>query len=175
MPQARTTKSKPLLRIRKPLKAVVYRAKVKPFESVKYLDVRALARASRALVEIGVIETPAGSATVIADIRRGQVVGLRPGELPGSRTGKRKPSGNKLKQVIAQANMKGGVRGGVTFPIPVARMFGGMGLRIPIGPIVIVIGEPDMTFCIEWTRPDGTICWWCLFDASGCMRMGPPS
>ena len=170
MPKRKTTKSKPLRRIRKPLKAAVYRGRVKPFGSLKFLDVRALARSARAKIEIGVIETPAGSVTVVADIRRGQVVGLHPKACSDGRRGARKISNTKIKQVIAQAR----VAGGVTLPIPVARMFGSMGLRIPIGPIVIVIGEPDMTFCIEWTRADGTICWWCLFDASGCMGMGPP-
>ena len=170
MPRIRKIKLKPLLRVRKPLKAVVYRAKVKQFDSVKYLNVGALARAPRALIEIGVIQTPVGSATVVADIRRGKVVALRPRDCPNCKPGKRKPSNSKVRQVISQVRVKGGVN----LPIPVARMFGRMGLRIPIGPIIIVIGEPDMGFCIEWTRPDGTVCWWCLWDASGCMRMGPP-
>lgn len=166
----RTARPKPLIRVRKPVKAAAYRARVKPFDSLRFLDVRALARAARARVEIGTIETPAGSATVVAEIRRGQVVGLKARACTnGKRV--RRVSDAKMKQVVAQV----GAPGGVTLPVPVARMFGPMGLRIPIGPIVIVIGEPDMTFCIEWTREDGTICWWCLFDASGCMGMGPPS
>lgn len=164
-------KLKPLLRITKPVKAVVYRAKVKPYGSLKYLDLRALARARKAEVEIGVLETPAGSPTVVAEIKNGQVVRFGPKECSNCLKNHGKVKLAKLREVIAQT---GRLKGGVTLPIPVARTFGSTGLRIPIGPIVIVIGEPDETFCIEWTTTDGTICWWCLFDQSGCMSMGPP-
>ena len=169
----RTIKLKPLLRIRKPLKAVVYRARVKPFETLAYLDVKSLARARRARVEIGVVETPAGGATVVASIRNGQVVRLAPKDCANCRRRGRGPANKKLRDVLALTRVKSGV--GVALPIPVGVMFRkNVGLRIPIGPIVIVIGEPDETFCIEWTTEDGTLCWWCLFDASGCMHMGPP-
>ena len=162
---------KPLRRIRKPVKAVVYRARVKQFDTLKYLAVRALARARRARVEVGVVETPAGGATVVASIRDGKVVGLAPKDCANCKRRGRGPSNKRIKDVLAQAQVKGGV----ALPMPVDKMFRrNVGLRIPIGPIVIVIGEPDETFCIEWTTEDGTLCWWCLFDASGCMHMGPP-
>lgn len=170
MRRTQTRKTKPLLRIRKPIKTAVYRAKLKPYDSLRYIDVRALARAARARVELGVISTPAGSATVVADIRAGRVAGLRLKDCPGCPSKRSRLRKDDLKRIMSQVRVDGGVK----LPMPVTRMFGRMGLRIPIGPIIIVIGEPDMTFCIEWTRPDGTICWWCLFDASGCMGMGPP-
>jgi len=161
---------KPLLRLRKPVKATVYRAKVRQYDSVKFLDVKALARARRALIEIGSIDTPSGSATVVAEIRNGQVVGLRPKECANCKPRRKKLSLDQVKQLIEQVN----VRNGVTLPLPVAKTFGPMGLRIPIGPIVIIIGEPDFGLCIEITKADGTVCWWCLWDPNGCMKMGPP-
>lgn len=167
---SRRTTTKPLSRVRKPVKAAAYRTKLKPFDSLAYLDLRALARAGRARVEIGTVATPAGSATVIADVRAGEVIGLRLKGCGAASAKRRKLGKEVVKGVMSQIKVDSDVK----LPMPVTRMFGRMGLRIPIGPIIIVIGEPDMTFCIEWTRPDGTICWWCLFDASGCMKMGPP-
>lgn len=171
MPRKKSNKSKPILRVRKPLKAAAYRTVLTPFDSLEFLDRRALGRAARALVEIGTIATPVGSATVVADIRDGEVVGLRLKDCPACPTKKRsKLAKDDVKKVMSAMRIDDGVK----LPMPVTKMFGRAGLRIPIGPIIVVIGEPDMTFCIEWTRADGTICWWCLFDASGCMKMGPP-
>lgn len=170
MPRKKINKSKPLLRVRKPLKAAVYRTKLKPLDSLEFLDLRALGRAARARIELGTIATPVGSATVVANIRDGQVVGLRLKDCPSCPPKRSKLEKEDVKKVMSQVRVDAGVK----LPMPVARMFGRTGLRIPMGPIVIVIGEPDMTFCIEWTGPNGTICWWCLFDASGCMGMGPP-
>ncbi|ULA63545.1 MAG: hypothetical protein LZF86_110243 [Nitrospira sp.] len=161
---------KPLLRLSKPVKATVYRAKVRQYDSVKFLDVKALARARRAQIEIGSITTPSGSATIVAEIRNGQVVGLRPKECANCKPRRKKLSLGQVKELIAQIKVKGGV----TLPLPVTKTFGPMGLRIPIGPIVIVIGEPGSGLCIEITKADGTICWWCLWDPNGCMKMGPP-
>ena len=170
MPRKKVNKTKPLARVRKPLKAAAYRAEFTPFDALEFIDRRALARSAKARIELGVVTTPVGSATLVADVRAGEVVGLRLKDCPNCPPKRSKLAKDDVKKAMSQLRVDGHIK----LPMPVTRMFGRAGLRIPIGPIIIVIGEPDMTFCIEWTRADGTICWWCLFDASGCMKMGPP-
>src|SRR5688500_15069193 len=66
------------VQITKPFRAVAYRVRVQLFDSVKFLDMRALSRARRAAVELGTVETRKGAVTVVAHIRNGAIVALAP-------------------------------------------------------------------------------------------------
>jgi hypothetical protein len=69
---------KPLLRLRTPVNLAVCRAEVEPFDALRYLDLAKLAKVPRATVELGVVRTPAGTDTLVAEVRRGEIVGLGP-------------------------------------------------------------------------------------------------
>jgi hypothetical protein len=170
-------KQKPLLVLKKSIAAKVYTAKFRPFESTKYLNVKALKGVKKALIEVGTVEGGGKSATVAAEIQYGKVVGLRPLGCKGCDVKAKRPvKQSVLKQVseqIALAVVKGGVKP-PHFPAPV-QISSALGFRIPIGPIIIIILDPDTIFdvCIEiWIG--NKLCWWCLFGPNGCIEFGPP-
>jgi hypothetical protein len=158
------------VRITKPVQAVAYRAKLQPFDSVKFLDMRALSRARRAVVEIGTVETPKGSMTVVAHIRNGSIVGLAPKGCDGCfpRKGK-KPNRSKLKEMVHALDRAGltGL-GGPRLPIPIGPTT--TSARLAFGSIILIridIGWFDI--CITWISIDGSICMFCLFGPFVCV------
>lgn len=50
----------------------------RPFESTKYLDLKALRKVAKTTIEIGTIEAPGLSATLVAEIKKGMITRLRP-------------------------------------------------------------------------------------------------
>jgi hypothetical protein len=174
--RVRARKQSPLLEIRKPLRIRVYRGKFRPFESTKYLDVKALKAERKATIECGTIEAAGVKQTVSAVISDGKVVGLRPVACEGCTPtkGRRKVTPAELKQAMRQVQAKLADHGldGPRKPtvLKISRHFG---FEIPIGPIIIVIGEPPygLDLCISWW--DGNkYCWWCLLGPSGCIGFG---
>lgn len=176
--KGRARKPRPLVEVRKPLRVRVYRGKFRPFEATRYLDVKALKSARSATIECGTVEAAGVKQTVSAVIRDGKIVGLRPVACEGCAPPKRrsKASTGELKQAMRQVREKLAERGLDRPPRPVAlKISRRLGLQIPIGPIIIVIGEPPigLDFCVEWW--DGNkLCWWCLFGPSGCITFGGP-
>ncbi len=173
----KTEKSKPLFEVKHPLCARAYKAKFIPFEITKFLDVEALRAAKKKIVlEVGTIEAAGYSLTVAAEIKDGKIVGLRPLHCRGGGPEKsEKPGAPAFKKTIAALNAGLEERGLLSAAKPVV-LVASPRLEIPIGPIVIVIGDGPgggWDFCIEITI-GRTVCWWCLLSPSGCMTMGPP-
>jgi len=165
-------KHKPILVVHQPLSAKVYKAVFKPFESTKYLDVHALKAANKATIECGTVEAPGVSQTVAAEIQNGMIVALKPVACKGCQP---KPGKKRSESALRKTNEKiaeGLKQKGIfptRLPIPV-KISPLLGIEIPIGPIIIVIGDD---FCIEiWNG--NRLCWWCLFSPNGCIDFGPP-
>lgn len=172
----RARKQAPLLEIRKPIRVRVFRGKFRPFEATKFLDAKALKAAKSATIECGTVEAAGIKQTVSAVIRDGRIVALRPVACEGCAPTKsrRWRSAPEIKQAMREVQAKLADRGldGPQKPMPI-KVSRRLGFEIPIGPIIIVIGEPPigLDFCIAvW---DGNkYCWWCLFGPSGCITFG---
>src|ERR1700734_2074907 len=79
----KSSKQKPLAIVRSSgLTTEIHRSKFVPFESTKYLDLKALKKAKKALIEIGTVEAAGRRATVVAEIRKGFITKLRPVSCP---------------------------------------------------------------------------------------------
>lgn len=175
----RSRKQQPLLEIRRPVRIRAYRGKFSPFESTKYLDSKALKRAKKATIECGTVEAAGLKQTVVAEIRNGKLVGLKPiaceGCGPKSSQAKRLNRA-EVKKAMQQVRSQLADRGIDVRPRPTAlRISPRLGFQIPIGPIIIIIGDPApggiFDLCFEWWSGD-TLCWWCLIGASGCITFG---
>jgi hypothetical protein len=158
------------VRITKPVAAVAYRAKLQPFDSVKFLDMAALSRARRAVVEIGTVETPKGSMTVVAHIRNGSIVGLAPKGCDGCfpRKGK-KPAASKLKEMVKALDRAGlAGLGGPRLPIKIEPT--ATPARLALRSIIIIdIDIHWFDICVTWISTDGSICIFCLFGPFVCV------
>jgi hypothetical protein len=170
-------KAGPLVEIRKPVRVRAYRGRFRPFESTKFLDPKALKALRKGSIEIGTVEGAGFKQTISAEIREGKVFGYRPLECEGCKPkGARKVARPELKAAMRQV-AAALVEGGHVKPMrPMAiRVSRRLGFQIPIGPIIIIIGDPApggiFDLCFEWW--DGnTLCWWCLIGASGCITFG---
>lgn len=169
-----TRKQKPLAEVRSPVRVRAYRAKFRPFEATRYLDVRALRRARKATIECGTLEVAGTSLTLEAEIRHGQIVALKPIGCEGCTPGKtRKVGSAALKEIMRAVARRLGEREPrqPALPMPL-RISARLGLEIPIGPIIIIIGgDFGLDVCIQvWEG--NKLCWWCLFGPSGCIGFG---
>jgi len=148
----------PLATLRRPFKVKIYRGKIRPFASTRYLDMAALRKATRARIEFGTLEAPGVSCTLVAEIRRGMITGLTPLPCAGCRV--RRVSQARLKALLTAVTTRIEAMGGPQprLPIPLARsgIWGGR-----IGPIVIVIDEGIP--CV-WIYVGDTVCVICAFD-----------
>jgi hypothetical protein len=136
----------------------VYRAQVEPFHALRYLDLGKLAKALRATVDLGVVRTPAGTDTVVAELRRGEIVGLAPQHCSGC-SGNGKLSDNRMRDALTRVRSQLGPKEGVTLPMPITKVLGPRGLRVPLRPLIIkVVTEQRASCCIEWTTKDGWSC-----------------
>jgi hypothetical protein len=158
------------VQIKKPLRITAYATKVNVFDSLKYLDLRALSKVRRAVIEIGTAETRKGTLTVVAHVRKGAIVALAPKGCADcfSKKGK-KPSKATFKAAL-HALDRAGIRklGGPVLPMPVGNNTAA--LRVRLGRIIIT----DIDFhwfdvCISYIAADGSICVWCLFGPSFCV------
>ncbi len=157
MPKAK--KQRPLARILRPIRAKIYRGKFRPFESTKYIDQRALRRASKATVEIGTVEAPGVSCTLVAEVRKGMITRVKP--LPCVGCTRRRPSTPKLKGLLMEATRRIEALGKPQPKLPMAFKKVGDTWGGTFGPIVIVIDEGIP--CI-WIYVGDTVCVICAFD-----------
>lgn len=166
-------KPKPLAEVRSPVRIRAYRAKFRPFEATRYLDVRALKRAKKARIECGTVDVAGKTITLEAEVRSGRVVALRPIGCDACAPGKAQKLGSPalktaMRAMVRQLEQRGVRPQGKPMPL---RISARRGFQFPIGPIIIVIGDWD--FCVEiWIGNE--LCWWCLFGPSGCIEFGPP-
>jgi len=131
-------KEQPLATLSRPLKAKVYRAKFRSFESTKYLDVDALRKVAKTTIEIGTAEAPGVSFTLAAEIQKGMITRLTPvscGECKPGRVSKA-----KLKRILAEATERLGDLKTSSPNLPM-RLAISRTRGIVIGPIVIVVDE----------------------------------
>ena len=179
MKNAKSRSRTPLLEVRRPVRIRAYRGKFTPFESTRYLDAKALKRARKATIECGTIEAGGFKQTVSAVIQNGRLVALKPIGCEGCGPNARKPkklASAELKKVMADVRRQLTDRGLDVRPRSATlRISPRLGFQIPIGPIIIIIGDPApggiFDVCFEWW--DGnTLCWWCLIGASGCITFG---
>jgi hypothetical protein len=144
--------------MRRPFGVKIYRGKIRPFASTRYLDIAALRRAARARIEIGTLEAPGVSCTLVAEIRRGLITGLTP--LPCAGCRRRRMSSARLRKILTAVTPRIEAMGGPQprLPMPLARsgIWGGR-----IGPIVIVIDEGIP--CV-WIYIGDKVCVICSFD-----------
>lgn len=177
-PKRRSRKPTPLLEIRKPARVRVYRGEFTPFESTKYLDVKALKRATSARIECGTVEAAGIKQTVVAEISKGMIVALKPIACEGCNVKpvkSRKYGRAEIKKMMVRVRTELEDQGINVRPKPMPlRISPRLGFQIPIGPIIIIIGDPSpggFDLCLEWW--DGNkLCWWCIFGASGCITFG---
>ena len=158
------------VQITKPFRAVAYRAKVRPFDAVKFLDMRALSRARRAAIEIGTVETRKGSVTIVAHIRNGAIVALAPKGCAGClpRKGK-KPGRSDVKAAVRALDRAGLKRlGGPRLPIKITRNTSSARMAA-LGCIIVDIDIHWFDLCVTWISSDGSICIWCVFAPSVCV------
>jgi hypothetical protein len=171
----KSRKPKPLATLSGPFTARIYRSKFKPFESTKYLDIKALKKPGKVTVEIGSVEGGGVSFTLAAEIRSGIMTKLKPVSCPGCE----KPTANKKRsaeesKALHSRLVKRLKQIGLPPPIlpkplkSVADL-----IEIDIGPITIF---PDGRFdiCITIGGVDGTECTFCLFGPTACSKLGPP-
>jgi hypothetical protein len=171
------SRSRPLIEVRKPLRVRVYRGRFKAFESTRYLNARALRAIRKGRIEVGTVEGAGFKQTVSAEIRNGTVVALKPVACESCAPKRSKKTARPalrqaMQQVATQLRERG--LGEPIKPLPI-RISPRLGFQIPIGPIIIIIGDPApggiFDLCFEWW--DGnTLCWWCLIGASGCIGFG---
>jgi len=155
----RPTKQRPLATIRRPVKAKIYRGKFRLFESTKYLDLKALRRAPKATVEIGTVEAPGVSCTLVAEVRKGMVTRVKP--LPCVGCKRRRLPTSKLKGLLTEATRRIEALGKPQPRLPMAFKKVGDSWGGTFGPIVIIIDEGIP--CI-WIYIGDTVCVICAFD-----------
>jgi hypothetical protein len=120
-----------------PRRVRVYRAAFRPFESTKYLNTRALAKARKATIEIGTLEVPGLGVPVAAEVRKDMITRLQPVACPGCPSGKVRAG--RLKTVLTEVTrrIEAAQEPYPKFPMPLA-ISRRTGASIKIGPIVII-------------------------------------
>ncbi len=136
-----------------------------PFKSAKYLDLKALKKVKKALIETGTVEAAAEKATVVAEISKGFITKLRPVSCPNcdEKSSKKTSPNAPSKKLAREIFQKLGELGTpvTKLPIPVVRM-----AEITIGPIIISCGKSGCDICI--LTDDGYwSCIYCLFSGPG--------
>jgi hypothetical protein len=149
---------KALLRLRTPVNLTVYRTDLEPFDALRYLDLAKLAKAPRATVELGVVRTPAGTDTLVAEVRRGEIVGLGPRQCTGC-SGEGDLPEDRMRDALTRVASKLGPKQDVTLPMPITKVLGPRGLRAPLRPLIFnVVSEERESCCVSWTTKDGQSC-----------------
>jgi hypothetical protein len=65
-----------------------YRATFRPFTSTKYLDEVSLRKVAKTTIEIGTVEAPGISFTLVAEVRKGMITRLAPVSCRGCKRGR---------------------------------------------------------------------------------------
>ncbi|HED17571.1 MAG TPA: hypothetical protein ENI64_12250 [Gammaproteobacteria bacterium] len=162
---------KPLFSINRPIKARAYKSKFRAFETTRYLDARKLNSARKISIEVGTIEAAGRCATLVAQIQKGMIIGLK---LKGCQTctPKTKSLAGTYKRILPELARKTCAVPGRKLVLPIPLTFSQKGIiRIPIGPIVIVI-QSDPEFCIM-IQIGELFCVIC-FDYIYCGDLTPP-
>jgi hypothetical protein len=116
-------KSAAVLRFRQPVDVELFRPRLKLLPSFRYLDVDALSRAARADVPIAELEGGCCGHTVLAEVRRGKVVGIRIEPCDDEQGA---PLSREYRKLVAQAfkRVTKPRRSARKLPMPVRTFFG---------------------------------------------------
>ena len=171
---------KPLFVINSPVRAKGYRSNFKQFDSVRFLDTEKLKRLRKASLEVGILEAAGHSATVVAEIRKGTVIGLSLRECTGCGTGK-KPKIDKKALIAIQDKMRN-LRAKGAFKLPGLPSIkqahdtqsGDIFIPIWFWPPIVIIFEPG-SFCVGIQigkfppgGPGTVFCVWCPETGGTC-------
>jgi hypothetical protein len=143
-----------------PPKMKIYRAAFQPLAATKYLDAGALAKAGKAIIEIGTLEVPGHRVPIAAEVRRGRITALRPAPglvCPDRRKASAARLGRMLGEVTRQVEARRLPYLKLPMPLAISRRAG-----LTIGPIVIVIVVEDDAPCI-WIWVNSRYCLICTF------------
>ena len=175
---------KPLFELRTPLRARVYRARLKPFEATRYLNVNALRAAKRATIECGTVHVAGRTIMLSAEIRRGRIVRLKPHACEGCapKKGRKRVGRSTLKELLRRVDRGLAIRHISPPKLPVALKTSARRVVIRLGWIIIVItswdpilnSEGPANICVEVSF-GGTVCLWCLENwGTGFVCLPPP-
>ena len=172
---ARKKSSKPLFRIKAPLKATAYRGVFRPFAATQYLNIAAIKAAKRKVaIECGTVEANGISVTLVAEVKKGEIVALRPSACVGCRDFKgkaRKASPLALTRTMQEVRRRLDDRGLTAPVLPIPLKVQARAINIPLGPIVITIGDlgdDGFDCCITIYIPGFNICWCCVVNGCHC-------
>jgi hypothetical protein len=137
----------------------------------RFLDPKKLAKARKQSLEVGTVEAAGHSATLVATIRKGVVIGLavqRCADCGAARTKR-----IDKKTLLAIRDSVADLRGGPPFRLPAlarntARESGDIFIPIWPWPPIVIIFEPG-TFCIA-IRVGTTFCVWCPGTDGFCLE-----
>lgn len=178
----RKTKAKLLFTLEAPVKARVVRAAFEPFAITHYLSASALKKAPEVRVDIGSLDIGGRCVTLQATLRHGVIDEITPAACAGCgpAAGGRKPGRRATQALLKAVTAELGKRRIGMPPWPAGGTYqAARGFRIPIGPIVIIIGtDPDEgidTFdcCVIITIGTKT-CTYCLGRPSACLDLPGP-
>ena len=147
------------------LKATIYKARFRPFESTKYLNIVALKRAKKVPIQIGWIEAVGMNITLEAEVRKGLITKIRPvgckncGPQKKSKRKHRSAFNVVAREVLKRARVLGKR---ATLPIPVSAVS-----KLVVGRIIIITND-DWDICITVYGPFGVVCIFCLFAPGVC-------
>jgi hypothetical protein len=151
---ARSKKPRVLATIKYPVTIEVREPEFEPLDTVRHLDVKALAGAAKAEIGLGYINTCCQRQLVRAVISKGTVTGLRIDEPPKK---DRTPVSAELAKILREARRAALKRHhpGPKFPIPVAKFFSG---RVAYN-IIDVQTLQCIRICFLWGIFCFTCCW----------------
>lgn len=168
MPMKKRGAQKPIAHVKGKISANVYRGRFRMAEHMRYLDIRALDRVNKAVIEVGSVHAAGVSVQMVAEVRKGMVVKLRPLHCTGCKPSVKTSPTQKERQSVAKAALQK-VRDlglhSVQLPMSVARLRGGsLGITI-----TIII---DWEICIVIELDDGSLCFICTQTPSFCINTG---
>jgi hypothetical protein len=167
MPSTRKAVHRPLAHIPGKVRASIHRGRLTPSEHVKYLDLAALERVGKAVIEVGSLKVAGRTVPVVAEVRKGMVVALRPTHCTDCTPSKRSAAGNgSARARAAKAALRKVHELGLPplrLPISVASLRRGL-----FGITVTIIVDYEVCLVIEFD--DGSVCFWCTQTRSFCIQ-----
>jgi hypothetical protein len=158
----RGTATKPFARIGK---ARIYRTRIVFASHVRYLNLGALKKARKTLLEIGSVTAGAVTVSVVAEIKYGLITTLRLAhcEKCDPRRSVRARAQHDRKKLLRDVFSKLGVAGATKLPIPVARLAAARSSFV-----IDVVITPDGVLCVR-IEANGSGCLICE-DGTTCYR-----
>jgi hypothetical protein len=160
---------KPLFVIDGPVKTKAYRSNFKPFEALRFLDLKKLKKVKAQWLELGTIEAVGRSATLVGKIEKGELTRVTlQGCVGCQQKGKKRRRRIDEKVFLAIRDRLDDVRAGkikLRQRLPSARRLSSA-ITIPIWPFppIVIIISPGDDFCVAVNIPGHVICYMCIGD-----------